>query len=111
MKSRDKFQLEYSITEFKKADLSDDDMDMERAQKLLKQIGANEGAVQFVLHIYVEFCHWLLRWLIVCCFHWPVLRISWEQTDFGKSCTSTSVFVSLHEEECTSTVLLSERHG
>ncbi|KAK7100159.1 trichohyalin-like [Littorina saxatilis] len=43
IKSRDKFQLEYSVTEFKKAELSDDDMDMEKAQKLLKQIGAKDG--------------------------------------------------------------------
>ena len=55
VKSRDKFQLEYSITEFKKAELSDDDMDLEKAQKLLKQIGAKEGVIQtlFVLHFVI----------------------------------------------------------
>ena len=55
MKSRDKFQLEYSITEFKKAELSDDDMDLEKAQKLLKQIGAKEGVIQtlFMLHFVI----------------------------------------------------------
>ena len=59
VKSRDKFQLEYSITEFKKAELSDDDMDLEKAQKLLKQIGAKEGVIQtlFVLHF-------VIAWLV-----------------------------------------------
>ena len=49
MKSRDKFQLEYSITEFKKAELSDDDMDLERAQRLLKEISAKEGVMQILI--------------------------------------------------------------
>ncbi|KAK7508272.1 hypothetical protein BaRGS_00000511 [Batillaria attramentaria] len=43
VKSRDKFQLEYSITEFKEAKLSDDDMDLEKAQRLLRQFNAKEG--------------------------------------------------------------------
>jgi hypothetical protein len=43
VKTRDKFQLEYSIGEFKKEKLTDDDMDLEKAQRLLKQINAKEG--------------------------------------------------------------------
>ncbi|KAL8571462.1 hypothetical protein ACOMHN_051168 [Nucella lapillus] len=43
VKTRDKFQLEYSIKEFQTAELSDHDMDLQKAQRLLRQINAKDG--------------------------------------------------------------------
>lgn len=45
IKSQEKFQLEYSIKEFQKAELSDDDMDLEKAVQLLRKISAKDGEV------------------------------------------------------------------
>ncbi|XP_025111092.1 vicilin-like seed storage protein At2g18540 isoform X2 [Pomacea canaliculata] len=46
IKSQEKFQLEYSIKEFQKAELSDDDMDLEKAVQLLRKISAKDGLHQ-----------------------------------------------------------------
>lgn len=43
IKSRDKYQLEFSVTEFKEAKLSDDDMDLAKATRLLQQLAAKDG--------------------------------------------------------------------
>ncbi|XP_035825821.1 trichohyalin [Aplysia californica] len=43
IKAKDKYQLEFSMTEFKNAKLSDDDMDYEKAKRLLRQLSAKEG--------------------------------------------------------------------
>ncbi|KAK3781008.1 hypothetical protein RRG08_046312 [Elysia crispata] len=43
IKSRDRYQLEYSVTEFKEAKLSDDDMDLAKATRLLQQMAAKDG--------------------------------------------------------------------
>ncbi|GFO37104.1 trichohyalin-like [Plakobranchus ocellatus] len=43
IKSRDKYQLEFSVTEFKEAKLSDDDMDLAKATRLLQQLAARDG--------------------------------------------------------------------
>lgn len=50
IKKRDKFELEYSINEFTKAKLSDDEMDLERAKRLLKQLSAKDGL--FICFLY-----------------------------------------------------------
>ncbi|XP_067679332.1 trichohyalin-like [Haliotis asinina] len=43
IKSRDKFKLEYSVTEFKKYNLEDTDMDLQKAQRLIKEFTAKEN--------------------------------------------------------------------
>ncbi|GFR91409.1 trichohyalin-like [Elysia marginata] len=43
IKSRDRYQLEFSVTEFKEAKLSDDDMDLAKATRLLQQLAARDG--------------------------------------------------------------------
>ncbi|XP_069127879.1 uncharacterized protein [Argopecten irradians] len=43
IKSRDKYQLEYNISEFKKEKVEDVDMDLIKAEKLLKEITSRDG--------------------------------------------------------------------
>ncbi|ESP05146.1 hypothetical protein LOTGIDRAFT_227829 [Lottia gigantea] len=43
IKSRDKFQLEYSVTEFKKSGMNDDEMDLAKAERLLKELTAGDN--------------------------------------------------------------------
>ncbi|XP_060077748.1 trichohyalin-like [Ylistrum balloti] len=43
IKSRDKYQLEYNITEFKKEKVEDVDMDLIKAEKLLKELTSRDG--------------------------------------------------------------------
>ncbi|XP_046327334.2 vicilin-like seed storage protein At2g18540 isoform X1 [Haliotis rufescens] len=43
IKSRDKFKLEYSVTEFKKYNLEDTDMDLQKAQRLIKEFTAKDN--------------------------------------------------------------------
>ncbi|OWF56342.1 Reticulocyte binding protein 2-like b [Mizuhopecten yessoensis] len=43
IKSRDKYQLEYNITEFKKDKVEDVDMDLMKAEKLLKELTSRDG--------------------------------------------------------------------
>lgn len=38
IKSRDRYQLDYNITEFKKEKLEDTDMDLVKAEKILKEL-------------------------------------------------------------------------
>lgn len=60
IKSQEKFQLEYSIKEFQKAELSDDDMDLEKAVQLLRKISAKDGEV--------------LKYLVWCCTHFQMQK-------------------------------------
>ncbi|KAL5015776.1 hypothetical protein ScPMuIL_005365 [Solemya velum] len=46
IKARDRFELEYSIEEFKTEKLEDSDMDLAKAQRLLKELSAREGLVR-----------------------------------------------------------------
>lgn len=43
IKSRDRYQLDYNITEFKKEKLEDSDMDLVKAEKILKELLVRDG--------------------------------------------------------------------
>lgn len=43
IKSRDRYQLDYNITEFKKEKLEDTDMDLVKAEKILKELLVRDG--------------------------------------------------------------------
>lgn len=43
IKSRDRYQLDYNITEFKKEKLEDTDMDLAKAEKILKELIVRDG--------------------------------------------------------------------
>lgn len=43
IKSRDRYQLDYNITELKKEKLEDTDMDLVKAEKILKELLVKDG--------------------------------------------------------------------
>lgn len=43
MKTRDTYKLKYTINEFKTEKVEDKDMDLIKAEKLLKEIGCRDG--------------------------------------------------------------------
>ena len=48
MKKRDRERLPPAVTEFKKAKLPDDDRDLEKAERILKEFKARDGIVYFI---------------------------------------------------------------
>lgn len=47
IKARDKFKLDYTITEFKKEKVEDKDMDLIKAEKLLKELTSRDSMYSF----------------------------------------------------------------
>ena len=54
IKERDKFKLEYSINEFKSEKVEDKDMDLEKAERLLKELITRDS--KFFVRFIHDYC-------------------------------------------------------
>ena len=61
IKAKDKFKLEYTITEFKEEKVEDKDMELEKAERLLKELVSRDSEYLFGLCKFVSLTKFFVR--------------------------------------------------